>query len=81
MRQFVALADQRPLGRFRVEAEGHGITQLVSSHATLDEAVEEVCRILESGARLVGGARFVIVDDETGDTRDARASRGVTGRG
>lgn len=69
-----ALADQVPLPRFRVEAEGHGMTQLVSAHDTLDEAVDEVCRILESGARLVGGARLVIVDDETGEVHDTAAS-------
>ena len=71
MRRFVALADQAPLGRMRVEAEGLGITQLLSTHPTLDAAVEEVCRILESRARLVGGARLVIVDDETGEVHEA----------
>lgn len=70
MRELIALAGQVPLRRFRVEVEGHGLSWIVDARDTLDEAVEEVCRILESGARLVGGARLVVVDDETGEVHD-----------
>lgn len=70
----VALADQVPLRRFRVEVEGHGLTQLHSSHGTLDEAVGEICRLLEAGAVLVGGAALVVVDDDMGEVHDTSAA-------
>lgn len=70
----VALADQVPLRRFRVEVEGHGLTELHSSHDTLDEAVGEICRVLEAGARLAGGIGFVVVDDHTGEVHDTSAA-------
>lgn len=71
MAHLFALADQIPLGRFRVEAEGHGEVQLVATSATLDEAVETVCELMERGGRLTGGARLVILDDETGEIHEA----------
>jgi hypothetical protein len=65
------MPDQEPLGRMRVEIDGPAGAELLGTHPTLDEAVEGICCYLESGARLAGGDRLVIVDDETGEVHDA----------
>ena len=61
------LGEQRPIAGLRLELEGDGCTQLIGAFDTLDEAVDAVCDLFNVGARIAPGARFVVVDDETGE--------------